>query len=85
MNSRGKAIWAAGGLIIIALGTVLYLSNREPAYQGKPISYWVDQFRGATSFVQIRDSQIAFHQIGPTGVPYILGRIKSDHSELRRL
>ena len=46
MNSRGKAIWAAGGLIIIALGTVLYLSNREPAYQGKPISYWVESIPG---------------------------------------
>ena len=72
----------------------------EPVYAGKPLSFWLDQLTpapatGAYSWLVVRDEAVvtaqvrqaerAIHSIGPQAVPFLLDKIKREHSMAARL
>jgi hypothetical protein len=78
-NRRRLLLLVAAGLLAIGGATVLWQEARrpEPCYQGKPLSYWVDdlwadEHSPGPREESIPDPRVAIRQIGATAVPWLL-------------
>lgn len=77
VNSRKgwrRVGWGLGifGIFILAL-VVLAWPRREPVYEGKPLSYWVERSNQIEEFNGVpEDAQVAIRAIGPKAVPFLL-------------
>ncbi len=70
-------------LLIAALGFFSWLLLRpdpEPTYQGKPLSYWCEQYSNGQLLEQAR---IAIRTIGTNAIPTLLRMLKSKDSSLK--
>jgi HEAT repeat protein len=72
-------------LIAVLIGLAIVLAAwprpKEPVYNNRPLSYWTGQLAGnelARSFDAIR-------AIGPDGVPFLLRKVRKEHSLHRRV
>jgi HEAT repeat protein len=79
-------IWQRLSLVVLTLAvpsgfTWLVLSSREPVYQGKSISVWIEQyyqnfdgcmFQGVRDAAQRERAAVAIRQIGTNGIPYLM-------------
>ncbi len=81
MNWRRSGV-ALGllGLVLVIVLSAPWLRSEEPAYQGKPISYWLQQ---VSQLERIKDSTEAIQQIGEAGLPWILGELGAKDSRLK--
>src|SRR5262245_1553075 len=80
---RKKAI-IAGVVICLAVGCLWFTtrnrSRPEPAYGGKPVSYWARQSRHAV----VDDSVRVIRQMGSTAVPYLTNQLALKDGPLQK-
>jgi HEAT repeats len=70
--------------VTVLVGIIAWgVRPQEPVYQGKPLSYWVDQL-GAPRFTHQANARSALREIGPQAIPFLLARIRQEHSVFRR-
>src|SRR5881296_4662264 len=68
-----KAILISVGAVAVFFLISALLRPREPAYQGKPLSYWFEQFNTTNR----SQAAIALREMGPAAVPFLLKKAKS--------
>lgn len=78
MRKRIKIALAV--LILVSLVVALRLLTPEPSFQGKPVSFWLQQKAAGTG--EWQEITNALYHIGPRAVPYIVNRLKRDNSWL---
>jgi HEAT repeat len=87
---RGISLWIlAGVLAVVAAGLVLghFLPSREPVYEGKRLTEWLEQcnasfLQGERRPVQFEQAQAAIRAIGTNGLPICLKIIRTKESPL---
>ncbi len=78
MGSKRKRIVVLVGVIVAAAVCVVVLwpREREPVYQGKKLSEWLEVYREClASGRESNDAQRALQQIGSKAVPFLLTRV----------
>ena len=68
-----KAILISVGAVAVFFLISALLRPREPAYQGKPLSYWFERFNTTNR----SQAAIALREMGPAAVPFLLKKAKS--------
>jgi HEAT repeat protein len=68
--------------VTILFAVLLLLPRHEPLYNGKPVSYWVDQAVDLHSRSQ-GDSILQVYQIGPPAVPYLILKLRTKDTWIR--
>src|SRR5947207_14647124 len=85
---KSKTAILVGAAIILGVGTTTVLVNRTvhagPSYQGKSMSYWLGQLRGANLQASFQ-AHLALLEIGEPAVPYLVNEFKTTDSRPRRL
>jgi HEAT repeat protein len=74
-------VLSIAGVTAIAVVLASVFAPREPVFQSKPLSYWVEQLDGPNR----REAQTALHEIGSKGVFFLFGKLHSDVSFYRRI
>src|SRR5690349_11179988 len=68
------------GAFAVAVILAVLMRPPEPIYRGKKVSFWLEQKAAGTGdWTEITN---AFYEIGPSAVPYVAARLRSDHSWL---
>jgi HEAT repeat protein len=80
-GNRPKLVLGAFGTAVLVFVLALWLRPREPVYQGKTVSYWVEQLWADDS----GPAQIAVREIGPNAAPFILAKVRRDNSRSQQL
>ncbi|PYK97465.1 MAG: hypothetical protein DME19_16230 [Verrucomicrobia bacterium] len=81
---RNRAIAVVALLAVLIMGTAfLALRPREPVYQGKPLSEWIDRL-GVGTDEQIQVAEEAVRRIGTNGLPALIRMIDSEDSWLKK-
>lgn len=74
MKSRSKIGLAIS--VVLVLGAILWLAfqreNREPSYQGKPLSVWLKDFDAAQGSAEYAAAQSAIQHFGTNVVPRLI-------------
>jgi hypothetical protein len=75
-------LWKLLGLVtagLVAGSAGWHWSSREPVYQGKPLSFWVQQLPLRWTVSNDLPAVKALRQIGTNAVPYLLDTIRSGY------
>ena len=67
--------WSIGSVAVLGIGLILFSINSQPSppvYAGKTVDQWLD--------AGYEDAATALHEIGPSAVPYILGKLRREDS-----
>lgn len=75
MNLRFSRRIASGLAALLAAGLVWLWFNREPVYQGKPISFWIEHIRNSPDV-----PTEAFTAMGEQAVPYLMAELRRKES-----
>lgn len=67
---RPYQVLLVAGLVVLSTGVVLCLPEREPSYEGKPASYWLDWWWQGVDGPKTADA--AFKAMGPKAVPFLV-------------
>ena len=85
-----KRVYIALGVVLVALVGVIGwqgLREREPVYQGKPLSLWLVQYGRnhweARNGELDKQAEAAIRQIGPNAIPHYLKMMASRESPLK--
>jgi HEAT repeat protein len=63
--------WLIGAVLLLGLALTIFLAvPREPRYQGRPLSAWVNDLSNDKNEVR-QAAQVAIRAIGPAAVPYL--------------
>ncbi len=81
MKARWHRTVAVVAGAAVCLSVAIWLRPREPMYQGKPVSYWVDRLLEPDP----GPAQIAVREFGPKATPFILAKVRREHSLSHRL
>jgi HEAT repeat protein len=74
------AVLVGCGFTAIAVLLAGYITPREPAYGGKPLSFWLAQMDGADA----GQAQLAIRGIGPKAIPFLFEKVRRDNSRFQR-
>jgi HEAT repeats len=77
------AVLSLIGVVAVAVVLALVLRPCEPVYQGKPLSYWVDQLW--TQPERYTECNKAIQAIGPKAVPFLINQARRQDSAYERL
>lgn len=85
--TRRRSRWVLMGIVVVglvALGITL-IADREPEYQGKPLSYWLEKLPlDPPHDPPGIEAQLAVRAIGTNALPYLLRAITSQDSQVRK-
>jgi hypothetical protein len=90
VNRKGLAVCILLAAVIIGLALFYFLQPREPVYQGKPRTAWLEQFgtnyegggiRGESDLK--RQAETAIRQIGTNGAPFYLQLMTTHDSRVK--
>ena len=70
-------------LAVVVIVAFYCLSNGEPTYQGKQLSYWLQVLRSASDTAQRKEAMNALTEIGTNPVPALLKKLRSGNWEVR--
>jgi hypothetical protein len=88
----GKASFALVAVfvfLLLSVGLLLIVRNREPSYQGRPLTVWLAQY--STNHFQRRGSiadkeaEHAIQEIGTNAIPTLLALLRSDSVLAKKL
>lgn len=71
---RPFAFCACVGFVLLVSFTAI--AAQEPAYQGTPLSVWMERIRQARTEQQSTQASNAIHHIGTNAVPFLLQRVR---------
>src|SRR2546423_743458 len=76
-------------LIVIAVGVfvglgVAFIPSREPSYEGKRLSEWVEELDRTDSVTREREAVEAIRHIGTNALPYLVKWIRYDRPPWKR-
>jgi hypothetical protein len=73
-----KLAMVLGSLGFLTAGLIIWATApKEPAYQGRSLSSWLDE-RGKASNNRTNRAATAIHAIGSNGVPILLARFRHE-------
>jgi hypothetical protein len=75
--------WICGALLGVAIFAAMIRKNGEPSYEGRPLSFWLDQLTSSRSSPEWSHAQLAVTQIGTNGLPVLLAMLSKRDSEAR--
>src|ERR1700756_4371674 len=88
---KSTALKRVGVLAVatILLGVLVYTSSdrNEPRHQGVKVTVWLRDYNVASEIVSSNarpEAEEAIREIGPSAVPYIICKLKTDDSDLKR-
>jgi hypothetical protein len=68
------------GFVVFVVGMGLVLRPREPVYQGKALSYWLEQLRTANR----PQAELAFQNFGTDAIPLLWRKLRREFSVSQR-
>lgn len=68
-------------LSVVVLAVCLLMRPREPEYQGRTLTAWLDEYNRAGSWDKTETASAAIRAIGTNCLPFLLARIKHNPSE----
>jgi peptidoglycan/xylan/chitin deacetylase (PgdA/CDA1 family) len=89
VNKRRRIALMVLLLAVLSLAAWFTFHSREPAYQGKPLSFWLDELTAQQNPRELEDSppgalekrhlraETALRQIGTNALPYLLALIRN--------
>ncbi|HZV35956.1 MAG TPA: HEAT repeat domain-containing protein [Verrucomicrobiae bacterium] len=87
---KKRAIWLGFALLLIAVGLSWYISrSREPTYQGKPLTYWLELLNTDDGRLvdpadnSAREAEHAVQAIGTNAIPTLLEMLQKKDSPLK--
>jgi hypothetical protein len=91
MNAPSRKV-ASGIALLLVIACLVFalkqLWQREPSYNGKPLSAWADQYGTnhwtGRSRAADKEAEAAIQQIGPKGIPFFLGSMRASDSALKK-
>jgi hypothetical protein len=75
-----KCALAVLALLVIIFATWLLTRPREPEYQGRSLSAWLDDYNKAGTWEKIEPTSAAIRAMGTNCLPFLLARIKHNPS-----
>jgi hypothetical protein len=84
MSTRAKLIALAIGTAFIGLIVLASWRDREPSYQGEPLSYWIGLYRdtngpyGRPTTAKLEIASNAVRHIGTNGIPWLVEWVAYD-------
>ena len=84
--NKRRVLWVGGALLIAGavLLAVLLPSAREPVYQGRRLSEWIDLANGLNPQIAQTSALASVQAIGPKGLPWLLAELQARDSRLRQ-
>ncbi len=85
---RKRVHIALGVLLIILAGVSAWLGlrEREPVYQGKPLSFWLESLRQtAGNQEEVDRAKQAIRHIGTNALPVVIERLRAHDTPLKQL
>ena len=72
-------------LLLVGLGLIAWRTSRsrEPGYQGKRLSQWLDEYNRAGSAVEAKLASEAIRAMGTNSLPFLLAHIKHTNSPIQ--
>lgn len=89
MDARTKKLVAVVGLAFLVATAVawLFLRRVEPVYNGKPLTFWAQQY-GSNNWTArkelAREAEFAVRQIGTNAIPFLLDLMQARDSALKK-
>src|SRR5258705_5185008 len=77
-------------LLAVALGGAAFLGwkffRSEPAYHGKPLSAWAQQYGSNhwSNQAAAREAEVAVRQIGSDAIPFLLDQVRSEENRTKK-
>src|SRR5438046_569426 len=83
MRTRAKI--AVGLLFLAAIGVLMWRvsSAREPSYQGKSLTEWLEEYNRAAAFDKTGPASEAIRAMGANTLPYLLAHLRRKDSPLK--
>ena len=84
--TKRRVLWT-GGALLIAGGVLLAVflpSAREPVYQGRGLSEWIDLANGLNPQIAQTSAWASVQAIGPKGLPWLLAELEDKKSGRRK-
>src|SRR6266498_3141912 len=79
-----RAMVVALGVVVVALVLLaMWLRPREPAYQGKRLTQWLDEYNQAGAWDKIGPVSEAIRAMGTNSLPFLLAHIKHRESAIK--
>jgi hypothetical protein len=89
VDARTKSFAAVAGLAFLVAAFVawLFLRRVEPVYNGKPLTFWAQQY-GSNNWSArkelAREAEFAVRQIGTNAIPFLLDLMQARDSDLKK-
>jgi hypothetical protein len=84
IRSRTRWWWICGALAGAAIFAAIIRTNGEPSYEGRPLSFWLDQLTSGRSVSERSQAQLAITQIGTNALPVLLTMLAKRDSKARQ-
>src|SRR5438045_3026446 len=83
---RKRFMVVAAAVIVVAIGAIVFWPGaKEPEYQGKKLSEWLEQYCGSAGNPQkALEAEEAIRATGSNAVPYLIEWLKSEPPAWRR-
>ena len=79
--SKGQKRLVAGALIVVTVGVLGWVrSSREPMYQGRSLSFWLDQINEAGALENCDPALAAIRAMGTNALPFLLKNIEEGNN-----
>jgi HEAT repeat protein len=79
-----RIIWLSFPVAAVGAVLVLFLQQREPLYENRPLSYWLDQLGAPPSDYEKERAEAAVKAIGSAALPTLVKWMKARDTRLRR-
>ena len=76
--TKRRVLWVSGALLIVgAMLTALLSTLKEPAYQGRKLSEWLEAANGSNPQIAVTSAWAAVQAMGADGLPWLLAELQS--------
>jgi HEAT repeat protein len=82
MRSPARILLAMAGLVAVVAFALIVSREREPVYQGRSLTDWLDQIAPPTK--ESPQAAEAVRQMGTNALPFLLSRLRAQDSPVKR-
>jgi hypothetical protein len=81
---RTRLLRICGAAAVLGLVAFILSMNSEPAYEGRPLSFWLDQFTASQNPAERARAAVAIRQLGTNALPELLAMLGKRDSKARQ-
>ena len=82
MGIRQRILLTLAGVTVICAVAWILMNSRQPTFQGKPLSYWLDRYQNVSGYGPDVEADVAVRHIGDAAIPELLRLLRSRESDL---